>query len=122
MEERNEPAAAPLARSMARTTAAPSATATRIRAERQASDSVVSGLRDASRGGSAFSYTPATIVKMSRGRVHNYVILNKGSEDGILPQSGIITDRGVIGIVKSVSRHYSYGLTLMNPDVNVVTK
>ena len=70
----------------------------------------------------SFSYTPATIVKMSRGRVHNYVILNKGSEDGILPQSGIITDRGVIGIVKSVSRHYSYGLTLMNPDIAISTR
>ncbi|HIQ85833.1 MAG TPA: rod shape-determining protein MreC [Candidatus Cryptobacteroides excrementigallinarum] len=94
----------------------------RARTERQASDSVISGLRDASRGGDAFSYTPATIVKMSRGRVHNYVILNKGSEDGILPQSGIITDRGVIGIVKSVSRHYSYGLTLMNPDIAISTR
>lgn len=69
--------------------------------------------------GSKFTFTPATIVKMSRNRPQNYVILNKGSDDGITPQSGIITGRGVIGIINSVSRHYSYGLTLMNPNVTV---
>lgn len=66
-----------------------------------------------------FTYTPATIVKMSRNRPQNYVIINKGYEDGITPQSGIITSRGIIGIVNSVSRHYAYGLTLMNPNVTV---
>ena len=69
-----------------------------------------------------FSYTPATIVKMSRNRPQNYVILNKGSEDGIRPQSGIITGKGIIGVVNSVGRHYSYGLTLMNPNVTISTK
>lgn len=69
-----------------------------------------------------FSYTPATIVKMSRNRPQNYVIINKGYEDGIRPQSGIITGKGVIGIISSVSRHYAYGLTLMNPNVTISTK
>jgi len=63
----------------------------------------------------SYRYTPATVIKMSRNRTHNYIILNKGSEDGIRPQSGIISDRGVVGIVEAVDRHYSYGLTLMNP-------
>lgn len=66
-----------------------------------------------------YRYTPATVVKMSRNRVHNYIILNKGSEDGIHPQSGIISDRGVVGVVEAVDKHYSYGVTLMNPDLSV---
>lgn len=61
-----------------------------------------------------FRYTPATVVKMSRNTAHNYIIIDKGSEDGIKPQSGIITDYGVVGFVDAVSKHYSYGLTLMN--------
>lgn len=69
-----------------------------------------------------FSYTPATIVKMSRNRPQNYVIINKGYEDGIRPQSGIITGKGVIGVITSVSDHYAYGLTLMNPNVTISTK
>ena len=68
---------------------------------------------------STYRYIPATVVKMSRNRTRNYIILDKGSEDGVRPQSGIISDRGVVGIVEAVDRHYSYGLTLMNPDMSV---
>jgi rod shape-determining protein MreC len=41
-----------------------------------------------------YVYAPATIVKISRNKQHNYFIINKGSEDGIRPQSGIITNSG----------------------------
>ena len=68
---------------------------------------------------STYRYIPATVVKMSRNRTRNYIILDKGSEDGIRPQSAIISDRGVVGIVEAVDRHYSYGLTLMNPDMSI---
>ena len=78
--------------------------------------------RMAARESAAYRYTPATVVKMSRNRVHNYIILNKGSEDGIRPQSGIISDLGVVGIVEAVDRHYSYGLTLMNPEMSIGTR
>ena len=75
--------------------------------------------RMAARESDSYRYTPATVVKMSRNRVHNYIILNKGSEDGIRPQSGIISDLGVVGVVEAVDKHYSYGLTLMNPEMSV---
>ena len=68
---------------------------------------------------SNYRYIPATVVKMSRNRTRNYIILDKGSEDGVRPQSGIISDRGVVGIVEAVDKHYSYGITLMNPDMSV---
>lgn len=66
-----------------------------------------------------FRYIPATIVKASRNSQHNYIILNKGSEDGVKPQTGIITTFGVVGVVQVVDRHYSYGLSLMNPMLKV---
>ena len=66
-----------------------------------------------------FEYIPAAIRKVSRNRQHNYIILNKGSEDGIKPQSGIITSKGVIGIIDAVDRHYSYGITFMNTGMSV---
>lgn len=69
-----------------------------------------------------FLYTPATIVKISRNTAHNYIILNKGSEDGIRPHSGIITPQGVVGIVDAVGRHHSYGLTLMNTNISVSSR
>jgi len=75
--------------------------------------------RMAEREADSYRYTPATVVKMSRNRTRNYIILNKGSEDGIRPQSGIISDRGVVGIVEAVDKHFSYGLTLMNPEMSI---
>ena len=64
-----------------------------------------------------YNYIPATVTKMSRGSSHNYIILNKGSEDGVKPYSGIITGKGVVGVISSVGEHNSYGLTLENPSI-----
>jgi len=66
-----------------------------------------------------FLFVPAEIMKVSRNNQHNYIILDKGSEDGIVPGAGIISGRGVIGQIGAVSRHYSYGMTLMNNRVSV---
>lgn len=66
-----------------------------------------------------FRYMPASIVKISRNKQHNYLILGQGSEDGVIPQSAIITSQGVVGIVDTVSRHYSYAVSLMNSDLNI---
>jgi len=61
-----------------------------------------------------YKYTPATIVKMSANSQHNYIILDKGSADGILPKSGIVAANGVVGIVDAVDEHFCYGITLQN--------
>ena len=66
-----------------------------------------------------FKYTAAKIVKMSRNSQHNYIILNKGSEDGIRPQSGIITPSGVVGIVDAVGKHFCYGISFMNTGMSI---
>ena len=73
-------------------------------------------------GDRRFVYIPATVVKMSRNSMHNYIILNKGSEDGVTTHSGIITNKGVVGIISAVDKHYSYGLTLMNTNVSVSSR
>lgn len=66
-----------------------------------------------------FTFIPASIIKISKNKQHNYFILNKGYEDGVQPQSGVITGSGIVGIVDAVDKHYSYGLTLMNTGVSI---
>lgn len=68
---------------------------------------------------SDFSFIPSTIIKLSRNKQHNYFILNKGYEDGVVPQSGVITSSGIVGIIDAVERHYSYGISLMNSTVSI---
>ena len=69
-----------------------------------------------------FVYTPAPIIKSGTNSQHNYLILDKGSEDGIVQNSGIISSKGVIGIVDAVSRHYSYAISFLNTEVNISSR
>ena len=71
---------------------------------------------------SDFRYLPATIVKMSRNSHRNYFIIDKGYEDGVTPQSGVVTSSGIVGIIDAVDKHYSYGLSFMNTGVNISTR
>ena len=66
-----------------------------------------------------FSYTSADIVKISRGKQHNYLLLNKGSKDGITEGMGVVTDNGVVGIVDAVSSHYCYVISFLNTEQSV---
>lgn len=64
-----------------------------------------------------FNYIPATIIKSSSNTQHNYLIIDKGSEDGVVRNSGVITTDGVIGIVDAVSPHYSYAISFLNTEL-----
>ena len=67
----------------------------------------------------AFEYMPASIIKASRNKQHNFIILDQGYEDGVKEGAGVITDNGVIGIVDAVSKHYSYAISFLNSDFNL---
>lgn len=66
-----------------------------------------------------YRFIPAKIIKASSNSQHNYLIVDKGSDDGIVQNAGIITSRGVIGIIDAVSRHYSYALSFMNTELSI---
>ena len=70
-------------------------------------------------GDGRFGFMPAEIRKNSVNKQHNYLIINKGSDDGVTPQTGIITSAGVIGIVDAVSRHYSYAISFLNSEISI---
>lgn len=64
----------------------------------------------------------AEIIKNSTNKQHNYLIINKGSEDGISPQSGVVTPEGVVGIVDAVSENYSYVRSFLNTKSSISTR
>lgn len=66
-----------------------------------------------------FKFMPAIVVKNSLNKQHNYLIIGKGSDDGVRPQSGIITADGVVGIIDAVSRHYSYAISFLNSELSI---
>ena len=66
-----------------------------------------------------FVIIPAEVVKMSRNSQHNYLILNRGYEDGIQEKSGIVTRCGVVGMIDAVSAHHSYAFSFQNADISI---
>ena len=66
-----------------------------------------------------FRYTPASIMKISNNTQHNYMIIGKGSEDGVTTGSGVITGKGAIGVVDAVSSNYSYAISFKNHEMNI---
>ena len=61
----------------------------------------------------------AQVLKLSVNSQKNYFILDKGSLDGVRPHCGVVSPKGVVGTIESVTEHLSYGRTLMNAGTSV---
>ena len=68
---------------------------------------------------SGFVIIPAEVVKLSRNTQHNYLILNRGYEDGIQEKSGVITRNGVVGMIDAVSAHHAFAFSFQNADISI---
>jgi len=66
-----------------------------------------------------FSLLPAEVVKLTRNSQHNYMILNRGFEDGVQEKSGVITHNAVVGIVDAVSAHHAFAFSFQNSDISI---
>lgn len=61
-----------------------------------------------------YTYVSAHIVQHSINKAQNYITLNKGTADGVMPDMGVVSSEGVVGIVKSASKHYAMVIPIIN--------
>jgi rod shape-determining protein MreC len=61
-----------------------------------------------------YDFTTAKVINNSVTYLSNYITLNKGREDGILLDMGVVSESGVVGVVSTVSDYYSVVLPLLN--------
>ena len=69
--------------------------------------------------GRNYRFTPASIEKISNNSQHNYIIIGKGANQGVVKGSGIITGKGAVGIIDAVSENFSYARSFKNHGMNV---
>ena len=69
-----------------------------------------------------YEYITVGVVKNSTTRLRNYITINKGYQDGIRPDMGVVSPFGVVGIVTTVNKHYSAVISLLNVKFNVSSK
>ena len=71
---------------------------------------------------SSYRFISARIINNSVNKTFNYITLNKGREDGIKPDQGIISSDGIVGVVTNVSKSYALGLSVLNQRWGVSAK
>ncbi|WP_016778338.1 rod shape-determining protein MreC [Anaerophaga thermohalophila] len=70
-------------------------------------------------GSQRYRYTPAKVINNSVNKHFNYLTLNKGADDGILPDMGVISSRGLVGVVLNTSDSYSTVISLLNTRLQI---
>jgi rod shape-determining protein MreC len=73
-------------------------------------------------GENQYRYIAAHVISTTVSRQQNFITLDKGLNDGIRPDMGIVTVGGVAGIITHVSPSFSTGLSLLNTRWNVSAK
>ena len=61
-----------------------------------------------------FKFTTATVIKNSYSSYNNYLTIDKGTKDSINVDFGVISSKGVVGIIDNVSKNYARVLSVLN--------
>ena len=64
----------------------------------------------------------ANVINNSLTHVDNYITLDKGENDGIRPEMGVINGSGVVGIVYHTSANYSVIIPILNSKSSISCK
>lgn len=69
-----------------------------------------------------FSYTAAKVLNNNYAKTDNFITLLGGSENGILKDQGVITSKGIVGIIDKTSTSYSTVLSILNTNFTTNAK
>ena len=69
-----------------------------------------------------FNWLPAEVVQAGVRAEHNFLILSKGARDGVTKGSGVVSPRGVVGIVDAVSNSHCHVMSILNPAMGVSSR
>ncbi len=69
-----------------------------------------------------YQFISAKVISCTTNKIQNYITLNKGEIDGIRPDMGVVSDEGVVGIIKNVSRRFSVVIPILNPKIEINCK
>jgi len=69
-----------------------------------------------------YQFISAKVINNSTNKLQNYITLNKGLRDGIRVDMGVVSDEGVVGIVKVVSTKCSVVIPILNDKIKINCK
>jgi len=69
-----------------------------------------------------YLYRPSRVISNSFSLRNNYLMLNSGENQGILPEMGVTSAKGIVGIVSYTSNGYATVISLLNSKTRVNAK
>ena len=66
-----------------------------------------------------YSYIPATVINSTHHKRNNYFTLNIGSAQGIKRGMGVFSEKGVVGVIHNVSKHYAVVKSCLTENINI---
>lgn len=71
---------------------------------------------------SKYRFEPAKVVNKTTRKLRNFITLEKGTENGIEKDMGVISPNGIVGRVIEVSPHYSVVSTILHNQSTISVK
>ncbi|MBW2960998.1 rod shape-determining protein MreC [Mesonia aestuariivivens] len=75
--------------------------------------------QDTSSFDNPFQFTSAKVVRNQYVNIDNYILINKGKHDSIKNDLGVITSRGIVGIVEESSAGFSRVISILNSNSSI---
>lgn len=69
-----------------------------------------------------YKYIGARVISNSTHKPNNYLMLNKGINDGIKIDMGVISENGIVGTVIEVSKNYSLVMSVLHENSKISAK
>ena len=66
-----------------------------------------------------FEVQKVNIIKNSFQNQRNYIIIDKGAASGIRREMGVISAKGIIGLVQAVTDNYASVISILNQDIKI---
>ncbi|MFD1315465.1 rod shape-determining protein MreC [Namhaeicola litoreus] len=73
-------------------------------------------------GRQKYFYYSAEVINNEFNKSNNYITISSGSKKGIAPDMGVINNKGIVGITKSVSENYATILSVLNVNAKINVK
>ncbi|MCX7546636.1 rod shape-determining protein MreC [Xanthomarina sp. F1114] len=77
-------------------------------------DSLQTTFTDSTYSGISYKFSPAIVIKNSYSLSNNMLLLNKGKRDSIQQDFGVISSKGIVGIVDNTSKKYATVISILN--------
>lgn len=69
-----------------------------------------------------YKYYPATVVQNTVNKRNNYIIIDKGSEDGIAENMCVVSSTGVVGVILETSKNFASVLPMLHSRTKISAK